>query len=77
VKTGTATKEQVAALKREIEGRAAQFESQLAAASLEWDKLVSSGAGDAQQKQQLSKLTEILSESSYIRNLERELEETP
>jgi molecular chaperone HscB len=76
VKAGSATPEQVAALKREIEGRGAQFDSQLADASLEWDKLVASNASEAQVQQQLTKLTEILSESSYIRNLQRDLEET-
>jgi molecular chaperone HscB len=75
VKGGSASKEQIAALKREIEDRAEGFDAQLLAAATEWDKLVAAGAPDVQQKQQLSKLTEILSESSYIRNLERELEE--
>jgi molecular chaperone HscB len=75
VKAGSATKEQIAALTGEIEERAAQFESQLRAASMQWDKLVESNASEAQLKQQLTKLTEILSESSYIRNLQRELEE--
>jgi molecular chaperone HscB len=75
VKTGSATKEQIAALTHEIGERAARFDSQLRAASTEWDKLAGSNASEAQLKQQLSKLTEILSESSYIRNLQRELEE--
>jgi molecular chaperone HscB len=75
VKAGSAGKEQVEALKREIEERARSFESQLQAAAVEWDKLDASGASEAQRKQQLSRLTEILSESSYIRNLQRELEE--
>jgi molecular chaperone HscB len=77
VKAGSATREQVAALAREIEGRAANFESQLKSASVDWDRLIDSGAPEAQLKQQLTKLTEILSESSYIRNLQRELEEKP
>lgn len=76
VKSGGATQEQIAALKREIEKRAEGFESQLRAAAAEWDKLDASDAPDAQRKQQLARLTEILSESSYIRNLQRELEET-
>jgi molecular chaperone HscB len=75
VKAGSATKEQIAALTREIEERAQRFESQLRAASMDWDKLVESNASEAQLRQQLTKLTEILSESSYIRNLQRELEE--
>jgi len=77
VKAGSATPEQIAALTREIEERAARFDSQLNAASSDWDKLVESKASEPQLKQQLTKLTEILSESSYIRNLQRELEEKP
>jgi molecular chaperone HscB len=77
VKAGSATSQQVAALRREIEERASRFESQLKDASQEWDKLTESHAPAAQLKQQLMKLTEILSESSYIRNLQRELEEKP
>jgi len=75
VKAGNATSEQIATLRREIEERAARFDSQLKAVSVEWDKLVESGASEIQLKPQLTKLTEILSESSYIRNLQRELEE--
>jgi len=75
VKAGGASKEQVESLKRDIDGRAQGFEAQLQAAAEEWDKLDASGASDAQRKQQLTRLTEILSESSYIRNLKRELEE--
>ena len=76
VKAGTASKEQIAALRREIEGRAENFGSQLQGAAVEWDTLSSSGASDEKRKQQLSRLTDILSESSYIRNLQQELEET-
>jgi molecular chaperone HscB len=75
VKSGAAGKDQIEGLRREIEGRARGFESQLQAASAEWDKLEASGPSETQRKQQLSRLTEILSESSYIRNLQRELEE--
>ena len=77
VKAGGATSEQIAALTHDIEERAEKFESQLRAASLEWDDLKDSSASDAHRRQQLTKLTEILSESSYIRNLQRELEEKP
>jgi molecular chaperone HscB len=75
VKAGKATREQIGALTREIEERAARFESQLRDASVQWDKLAESNASETQLSQQLTKLTEILSESSYIRNLQRELEE--
>jgi len=76
VKSGGAGKEQIDALRREIERRAAGFEAQILDASQEWDRLVTSRASETELKKQLSKLTEILSESSYIRNLEHDLEET-
>lgn len=75
VKSGTATKAQVDALRAEIEARSRGFDAQLEKASNEWDKLIVSGASDAQKKQHLARLTEILSESAYVRNLKRELEE--
>jgi molecular chaperone HscB len=74
VKSGGASKEQVAALRKEIQERAAGFESQIQSASSEWDRLVTGGASRELLKAQLTKLTEILSEASYIRNLERDLE---
>lgn len=77
VKAGNATREQIAALRGEIEARAAKFELELKDASLAWDNLVASSGSESQLRQQLTKLTEILSESSYIRNLQRELEEKP
>ena len=76
VKSGAATPKQIAAVRNDIESRAAQFESQIEKASAEWDRLISNRASDAELKAQLSKLTEILSASSYIRNLERDLEGT-
>jgi hypothetical protein len=76
VKAGSASREQIAALRREIEQRAEDFEQQLQRAAAEWDKLAAAGPSDEQRRQQLSRLTDILSESSYIRNLQRELEET-
>jgi molecular chaperone HscB len=76
VKAGSASKQQIASLRREIEERAEGFERQLQKAAEDWDKLSASGAAEEQKKLQLTRLTEILSESSYIRNLQRELEET-
>ena len=75
VRSGSASPEAVAALRTEIENRSAEFDSQIEAASQEWDRLVNSGAPDAELRSQLSKFTEILSSSSYIRNLERDLED--
>jgi len=74
--SGSATPEQISALRHDIENRAARFDSQIEAASAEWDRLVSNHATEPELKAQLSRLTEILSESSYIRNLERDLEGT-
>jgi molecular chaperone HscB len=76
VKAGSASKQQIASLRREIEERAEGFERQLQKAAEDWDKLSASGAAEEQKKLQLTRLTEILSESSYIRNLQRVLEET-
>jgi len=76
VKAGSASKQQIAALRQEIQKRAEDFDQQLQVAAAQWDKLSASVPSEEQRKQQLSKLTEILSESSYIRNLQRELEET-
>jgi molecular chaperone HscB len=79
LKTGSAGPERdarLASVKAEIQSRATDFESQLEAAATEWDSLLSSGADQSRQKQHLSRLTEILSASSYIRNLQRDVEET-
>jgi molecular chaperone HscB len=75
VKAGRATPAQVEALRRDIQERAQSFETQMQSAAEKWDALSGPEATDAQRKQQLARLTEILSESSYIRNLQRELEE--
>jgi molecular chaperone HscB len=74
-RSGRVTPAQIDALKRDIEERAQGFESQLQSAAASWDALCDSQAAETQRKQHLSRLTEILSESSYIRNLQRELEE--
>ena len=75
LKSGTATPQQISTVRKDIEDRAARFDSQIESASQEWDRLVTSAAAEPALKAQLSKLTEILSSSSYIRNLERDLEE--
>ena len=48
-----------------------QFDLELQKASNEWDDLLKERAAERRRKDQLKKLTEIVSESSYIRNLER------
>src|SRR5256712_2377883 len=73
VKAGRASIEEVDSLRAQIKEKRERFDMELQQASLEWDELVKSGAGEAKLKAQLGKLTTILSESSYIRNLERDL----
>jgi molecular chaperone HscB len=74
VKAGRASIEEVDSLRAQIKEKRERFDMELHQASVEWDELVKSGAPEAKLKGQLAKLTEILSESSYIRNLERDLE---
>jgi len=76
MKAGDASPQRVEALRREIEHRAAEFDAQIEAASEQWDNLVRAKASETQLRSQLSKLTEILSKASYIRNLEQDLEES-
>src|SRR5207249_2776924 len=61
VKSAAAGKEQIDALRQEIERRAAGFDAQIQKASQEWDRLVTGHASETELKKQLSKLTEILS----------------
>jgi molecular chaperone HscB len=75
VKAGTASIEQIDSLRAQIKDKREQFDTELQKASDEWDQLLKSRASETARKEQLKKLTEIVSESSYIRNLERELEE--
>ena len=74
VRAGAASVEQVDSLRAQIHQKRDQFDTELRQASQEWDELLKNGAPEPKRKQQLAKLTEILSESSYIRNLERDLE---
>ncbi|HYR44527.1 MAG TPA: Fe-S protein assembly co-chaperone HscB [Terriglobia bacterium] len=74
VKAGRASIEEVDSLRAQIKEKRERFDTELQLDSLEWDELVKSGAAEAKLKTQLEKLTTILSESSYIRNLERDLE---
>lgn len=50
------------------------FEARLQATAAEWDLLVRYGAGEMGKKQTLSRMKDIVSQSSYIRNLERDIE---
>ena len=75
VKCGTASVEQIDSLRAQIHEKRDRFDAELQKASEEWDELLQNGAGEAKLKEQLAELTTILSESSYIRNLERDLED--
>jgi molecular chaperone HscB len=74
VKAGRASVEEVDSLRVQIKEKRERFDSELLDASAKWDELIKSGASDVELKKHLARLAEILSESSYIRNLEAELE---
>jgi molecular chaperone HscB len=74
VKAGRASVEEADSLRAQIKEKRERFDAELRDASLQWDELVKNGAAEPARKEHLLKLAEILSESSYIRNLESELE---
>ena len=74
VKAGQASVEQIDSLRAQIREKREQFDLELQKASVEWDELLAASTPESKRKDQLKKLTEIVSESSYIRNLEKELE---
>jgi molecular chaperone HscB len=74
VKTGRASIEEADSLRAQIKEKRERFDGELQQASLQWDDLVKAGEGEPVLREHLAKLAEILSESSYIRNLESELE---
>ena len=61
-------------LRAQIKEKRERFDAELQQARSNGTILIKAGAADAKLKEQLAKLAEILSESSYIRNLERDLE---
>jgi molecular chaperone HscB len=74
VKAGRAGVEEADSLRAQIKEKRERFDAELQQSALAWDDLIKSGAGEPALKEHLAKLAEILSESSYIRNLEKELE---
>jgi molecular chaperone HscB len=74
VKAGRASIEEIDSLRAQIREKREQFDLELQKGSVEWDSMLQAGAPESQRKDQLKRLTEIVSESSYIRNLERELD---
>jgi molecular chaperone HscB len=73
---GGAPPADVEALRAEIREKSRDFDARIAGAAREWDRLSAAGASDGDKKSHLAALTELLSEFSYIRNLERDLEES-
>src|SRR5262249_6938456 len=74
VKAGRASVEEIDSLRAQIKEKRERFDAELQEASLAWDDLVKGGASEMVRKDHLARLAEILSESSYIRNLEKEFE---
>src|SRR5262249_47639115 len=74
VKAGRASVEEADSLRAQIKEKRERFDAELQEASMHWDDLVKSVSAEPALRAHLSKLAEILSESSYIRNLESELE---
>ena len=73
VKAGRASVEEIDSLRVQIKEKRQRFDAELLDASAAWDDLTKSGAAEEAQKKHLAKLAEILAESSYIRNLEKDL----
>jgi molecular chaperone HscB len=74
VKAARASIEEVDSLRAQIKEKRERFDAELQQAGAVWDELVKSHAPEGKLRSQLEKLAEILSESAYIRNLERDLE---
>src|ERR1043165_9922120 len=65
VKARRASVEEIDSLRAQIKEKRERFDTELQDASLGWDELVKKGTAQAGLREQLAKLTEILSESSY------------
>jgi molecular chaperone HscB len=74
VKAGRANAAEADSLRAQIQEKRERFDGEMQRAALAWDELVKNRASEPALKGHLAKLAEILSESSYIRNLEKELE---
>ena len=64
---------QIAELREQIEEKRHRFDAELEHSTSRWDDLIGSGAAEPELQKHLARLAEVLSESSYIRNLEDEL----
>jgi molecular chaperone HscB len=74
-------KERLERARKPIEAKAAAHQAQLEEASVRWDALLDSGAGERERREVLTLLRERMLERSYIKNLlegiEREMQDTP
>ena len=66
--------ETVGEFRAQIANKRLAYEEQLQHAFGEWDALVSNDGSDEARRDHLEKLADIISQSSYIRNLEHELD---
>jgi len=66
--------EQVQEFRDQIAAKRAAYEDTLDEAFRRWDELVSNDAPESEQTAHLEALADVISQSSYIRNLESELE---
>ena len=76
--SGEATESLIEALeefREQIADKRKDYEEQLGQAFLEWDGLILNNGSDEERQQRLSKLADIISQSAYIRNLERDIED--
>jgi molecular chaperone HscB len=68
-------RDEVETFRGQIADKRQAYDEQLQQAFAEWDALVSADAPELDRSAHLQKLADIISRSSYIRNLERELED--
>jgi len=66
---------QIATLRQQVAGKHRDLMARIDAASHAWDELLAGQAPDAEKVRHLKIMTELMSEFSYIRNLENDLEE--
>ncbi len=60
---------------REIGDKRQSYDQQLDQAFTQWDHLLADAETEGERRRHLEKLIDIISQSSYIRNLERDIEE--
>lgn len=60
---------------QQISNKRQAYDQQLEQAFSDWDQLLADPETEQERRQHLRKLTDIISQSSYIRNLERDIEE--